>query len=703
MTTPGDPSATGPDRPCGITSLLPIGMSCRSRVDAFARSLQTRLRNLGSQGGSGDDEDDEGRLTTTEQQQQLTENTWLSPANSSEQTSVTSLQPLRMVANEADSCFDFGLEVESPCSPVEECEYTRLIETATATPTGLPVAATAATVVDPVAQAPESGYVCSSPCSTPQGSAASSHSSSSDCQFYDPDSSDQEQRSVSGGEYYDCTIVPGSTAIGLRSIGTGPYALDGPANPAHFASPPTRDHKPHLTVDSPSAGEDTFVTFPTMNHTLNNPFTATSTSLPANGHVPGYTTASTLDSDSCSESLPPSQSTESNNSTFTGISSNSNSTLQDVTMEPLDEPTDTDVPDSAYCAQTRMGNGHAIMPRGTVINADTEIELMGHPYGLKYEEDTERQDETRREHQQSVYRGAAIEIEEVQKILEDCTMTAGRHLDGTGSGKQNDHGRDEDEDEDRKDHRRAVMSSGDEDEEESKPQRIRRCSSLKTGKTPPGTPGRRKVVRFADVLGLDLTDVRTFMDEVPKVPQSAYEDLTILQAVEQPVPEISLGPKADRVLVPLFQQPGALPCFLDRVREKQVNLENAAVTDPITLTITGTVRVRNLDFHKSVYVRYTLDNWRSYSDLQAVYAENSCDGFSDKFSFTLHGNSVQVGQRIEMAIRFHCRGEQFWDSNYDTNYVFQCLPITQPAPMIVARGQTNTPSVTEPAWCSSFY
>uniref|UniRef100_A0A182S5Z8 CBM21 domain-containing protein n=1 Tax=Anopheles maculatus TaxID=74869 RepID=A0A182S5Z8_9DIPT len=177
------------------------------------------------------------------------------------------------------------------------------------------------------------------------------------------------------------------------------------------------------------------------------------------------------------------------------------------------------------------------------------------------------------------------------------------------------------------------------------------------------------------------------------------------------MPEIiSLGPKADRVLVPLFQQPGALPCFLDRVREKQVNLENAAVTDPITLTITGTVRVRNLDFHKSVYVRYTLDNWRSYADLQAVYAENSCDGFSDKFSFTLHGNSVQVGQRIEMAIRFHCRGEQFWDNNYDTNYVFQCLPITQPSPMISSRPLSGPAGAissmlpsAEPTWCTNFY
>lgn len=37
------------ERPCGLTSLLPLGMSCRGRAEAFARSLQSRLRTLGSQ------------------------------------------------------------------------------------------------------------------------------------------------------------------------------------------------------------------------------------------------------------------------------------------------------------------------------------------------------------------------------------------------------------------------------------------------------------------------------------------------------------------------------------------------------------------------------------------------------------------------------------------------------------------------------
>ncbi|EGI64585.1 CBM21 domain-containing protein [Acromyrmex echinatior] len=236
------------------------------------------------------------------------------------------------------------------------------------------------------------------------------------------------------------------------------------------------------------------------------------------------------------------------------------------------------------------------------------------------------------------------------------------------------------------------------EEEEDRPQRVRRCSSLKTGKTPPGTPHRKKIVRFADKLGLDLADVRTFLDEIPKIPNSAYNDL-IYDDIFRPQDNNSdnttsisddwcdryqndgrrrstsaIPRKIDRMLVPLFQQPGGMPNFLDMVRERRVCLENVVVQDPVTLAIQGTVRVINLDFHKSVHVRYTLNSWRNFSDLQATYVPNSCDGFSDKFSFILYCHTLPIGQRLEFAVRFQCKGAQHWDNNGGANYCFQCLP-----------------------------
>lgn len=247
-------------------------------------------------------------------------------------------------------------------------------------------------------------------------------------------------------------------------------------------------------------------------------------------------------------------------------------------------------------------------------------------------------------------------------------------------------------------------SDNDDEEPLPRPERFRRSSSLKTGKTPPGTPGRKKIVRFADVLGLDLADVRTFMDEIPKIPKSAYDELKTTHESE---PLISLGQRLDKIIVPLFQQPGSLSNFLDSVQEQNVALENAAVTDPICLTITGVVRVRNLDFHKSVHIRYSLDAWQTYSDLQAEYVPNSCDGFSDKFSFTIFGNSMDIGQRIEIALRFSCKGEQFWDNNRGINYCFQCMPATTPQLQTLNSSTLNDTRhdiQLHESWCgSSFY
>lgn len=266
------------------------------------------------------------------------------------------------------------------------------------------------------------------------------------------------------------------------------------------------------------------------------------------------------------------------------------------------------------------------------------------------------------------------------------------------------------------------------EKEEERPQRIRRCSSLKTGKTPPGTPGRKKIVRFADVLGLDLAAVRTFLDEIPRIPNSAYSDLVfqkddLFQKDGSPVcskassigngwgecylndnsrryDSVLTSEMMERILVPLFQQPGDMANFFDLVRERGVCLENVLVQNPMTLSIQGTVRVINFDFHKSVHIRYTLNSWQNFSDLQATYVPNSCDGFSDKFSFVLYYHTLSIGQRLEFAIRFQCKGMQYWDNNGGANYCFQCLPSSSQAGYIPV---TTSESSRHVDWSPMFY
>ena len=62
-----------------------------------------------------------------------------------------------------------------------------------------------------------------------------------------------------------------------------------------------------------------------------------------------------------------------------------------------------------------------------------------------------------------------------------------------------------------------------------KTENVKRSTSLKTYKTPPGTPSRKKAVRFADALGLDLEDVRHVLnlDDPPNIPASAMKDLKV--------------------------------------------------------------------------------------------------------------------------------------------------------------------------------
>lgn len=583
MNGPGDIPLTQsvtPEGPCGLVAVLPtLGMSsCRGRAEAFARSLQSKLRTLGAHSEDNNSQEEEPIINGGPA------NTWVGAAQDSQQT-VTDLQPLR---HESDSFFDFDCELESPGSPVDECEYLRLIESASNTPH------TSAT---------ESGYACTS--------IASSHSSSSDCTFFDPETEYAVPQQIQLQQPRLSSTANESTTTELEDIKESPEISLTNGYSEH-SNDSEESHNQNLPND-------------------NNIIESESKSLQENSRIK-----------------------QGSDAEIVAI------TKQDQILNELQKQSQD------ISSSTTQHNGHSEHVEGQEIpQPNDEKEESRHP------QDTEV---------------LVIRVTEPDEPPQSEPTTKTK----------NDHGK------------ISSVCDTDDDEDDCRPQRVRRCSSLKTGKTPPGTPGRKKIVRFADVLGLDLADVKTFLDEIPNIPKSAFEDLEIMESE----PPIQLGPKSDKLLMPLFQQPGGLSTFLDLVREKQVSLENAAVTDHINHTICGSVRVRNLDFHKSVHIRYTIDNWRTYADLQATYVENSCDGFSDKFTFVLYGNSMLVGQRLEFAVRFQCKGQQFWDNNFGANYCFQCLPASTPSSTAVAstvlaglpgetQGAILSPAAGE-TWCG-FY
>ena len=80
--------------------------------------------------------------------------------------------------------------------------------------------------------------------------------------------------------------------------------------------------------------------------------------------------------------------------------------------------------------------------------------------------------------------------------------------------------------------------------------------------------------------------------------------------------------------------------------------------------------MRNQQHEKDVFVRWTMDNWVTYTDTRAEHHEHSQDGDSDDFSFMLDvtedgSNDLQLAVSFVICYRT-LKGEEFWDNNYNS-------------------------------------
>ncbi|NWR04570.1 PPR3E phosphatase, partial [Paradoxornis webbianus] len=125
------------------------------------------------------------------------------------------------------------------------------------------------------------------------------------------------------------------------------------------------------------------------------------------------------------------------------------------------------------------------------------------------------------------------------------------------------------------------------------------------------SPSRRKTVRFADSLGLELTSVHLFCEaDLPRVP---------LPAPPTPRPADLLKTRKPPALGDLEPH---------KVRLEWVRAEPAGLR--------GAVRVLNLAYEKVVSVRYTLNGWASCTEAAATYQPpGPADGITDRFAFLL--------------------------------------------------------------------
>ena len=72
-------------------------------------------------------------------------------------------------------------------------------------------------------------------------------------------------------------------------------------------------------------------------------------------------------------------------------------------------------------------------------------------------------------------------------------------------------------------------------------------------------------------------------------------------------------------------------------------------------------------------VRYTVNNWLTFDELNASYVANSNDGPTDRFSFTINiPQYFGVGSKMQFCLMYTAGGNTYWDSNYGNNYSVEC-------------------------------
>ncbi|KAK3925434.1 Protein phosphatase 1 regulatory subunit 3B-B [Frankliniella fusca] len=199
------------------------------------------------------------------------------------------------------------------------------------------------------------------------------------------------------------------------------------------------------------------------------------------------------------------------------------------------------------------------------------------------------------------------------------------------------------------------------------------------------TKNKKRVV-FADDAGRQLTHVKVMTE--PSFAPPRWSMAFLAQVTRGAAAEVCPEPWE-----PTFPQPASdYLAFRAKLDRENVSLENVIVREAEQVVV-GTVKVRNLAFHKEVLVRSTSDDWATHEDAYCTYVNNgpsaSAAGVSvpvlyDTFSFRLA--LPPQSRKLEFCVRFRAEGhsQEYWDSNAGNNYVLlrknsPYNPLPQPA------------------------
>lgn len=179
-------------------------------------------------------------------------------------------------------------------------------------------------------------------------------------------------------------------------------------------------------------------------------------------------------------------------------------------------------------------------------------------------------------------------------------------------------------------------------------------------------PGKK--VLFADTTGGELVDVKEFVafDSDDEEASARWEEEEAKYRKPEREPTYSV--------LPQFLAPSG-SALRQAVQARKVEVEQLGPVENEPLAVSGLIRVLNVSFHKSVYIRSTMDGWVTYFDHPAEYVHGSHDGDTDQFSFKLSFAPPYTthGSRIEFVVRYETADGDYWANNSSVNYAVTLL------------------------------
>uniref|UniRef100_A0A0N5B2X6 CBM21 domain-containing protein n=1 Tax=Strongyloides papillosus TaxID=174720 RepID=A0A0N5B2X6_STREA len=183
----------------------------------------------------------------------------------------------------------------------------------------------------------------------------------------------------------------------------------------------------------------------------------------------------------------------------------------------------------------------------------------------------------------------------------------------------------------------------------------------------------KKCVKFADEMGKELYTVRVMKEPSDYPPRLSPSIVRRYRSNNDDSDEFYDSDNSDTEKSKAswtlnFKQPASeYVKFRESLDSNKVALENVVLKNNCH-KMTGTIKVVNLSFEKSVFLRLTTDKWKTFKDIYAKYQPSNSKIY-DTFCFeTEIPKDEHKDDTIEFCICYETNNQQFWDSNNGDNY-----------------------------------